>query len=577
MLSPNTTRIHTLPISVANLIAAGEVIERPAAALKELLENALDAAATDIRIDINDGGITLLRVQDNGSGIIADDLALACARHATSKIRTAEELAEISTFGFRGEALASLAAVADIKIASRTADSPHGHEYAPDKQTPHPLPMPVGTTITARALFADIPARRRFLRTPATEAAHCVAVTTQTALASYAAAFTLSVNKRQRFNLAKCGDYRERLLAVFPSLADNLLPVTDRGGNLSLYGEIFSPALGNTGKKFGQFLYVNGRYVKDRLLRRAVSDCLRPVSHDGDPGYLLFLETPNDGTDVNVHPAKLEVRFAEPRRVFDFVRRSVNKALAKPLAVPVRNNDWLPPPPLPSDNTTPPLPLTITTLKSIPTATAKTAGFQPINNYESLPAEAPLGRALGQLHDIYIIAENQNGLVIVDMHAAHERILYEELKKAADNLPMQPFLSRPQIPLSDLQAATLREHGDKLIGIQASLIDERTATLSAISIMLAGLSNVSTLLTEVLDDLANFGEGSHATAQRDFILSSIACHAAVRANQQLTLPEMNSLLRRMEESERSGFCNHGRPCWQQIDRNYFDRVFRRGQ
>ena len=540
-------RITPLSPSVVGLIAAGEVIERPAAALKELLENSMDAGADDIDVVLEGGGAGLLRVQDNGGGIVGADLPLALARHATSKISTAEDLPLVETFGFRGEALSSLAAVAEVTIESRVRGEAHGWRVVAGEDMPSPLPMQNGTSITARAMFADVPARRRFLRTDSTEAGHCAAVATQVALSSPALALRLSVNGRTRFSLP-AADLDERLTALFPSLAGNTLPLSESAAELSLRGVIFAPSLGGSGRRFGQFFYVNGRYVRDRLLRRALGECLRNIAHDGEPGYVLFLRTPPDMTDINVHPAKLEVRFIRPRAVFDFIRRAVNKTLARPLGAPLRDDNWRRDMPslgvssagAPGTAAAPPGAPFGASFGALPSFSAGTASASFADNFSDAPssgdaalldadAAQPLGRALGQMHDIYIIAENGGGLVVVDMHAAHERILYEELKAAAANMPMQQFLTPVEIPLTDLQAATLRECGDLLTGIAARLSDSRTARVTAVGVLLAGKTDAGGLLTEVLDALADFGSGGEAEARRDRVLSTVACHAAVCA------------------------------------------------
>lgn len=618
-------RICALPPPLAAQIAAGEVIERPATALKELLENALDAQADSIDIAIEEGGAQLLQVTDNGSGIVAEDLPLAFERHATSKISAAPDLSAIASYGFRGEALASLAAVADVLLCSRSGGSEgsesgitHGWEYRPGMASAKPRPMPPGTEIAVRALFANVPARRRFLRSAATEAAHCTAAVQQVALAS-AAGFSYRVNGRQRFALPAAQPLAERLAALFPMLADNLLAVREEGEALGLHGCVFAPALANSGRHVGQFLYVNGRYVRDRLLRRAVGDALREMSHGGEPGYALFLQIAAEQVDVNVHPAKLEVRFGDPRAVFSFVRHAIRNTLAKPLALPVRDTPWgnmddngaaaaaevhqpsqgwlsSTCPAARSGNeaawrqmfTNMPAPASAPATAPMPAHDDEAHdskenhdedGSASSNADSSAFGDHPLGRALGQMHDIYIIAENRAGLVVVDMHAAHERLLFEALKNAADSddIPMQPFLTPWEIPLTEQQAATLRAHQRDLIGIRAALTDDSTATVDAVCTIVAGKVDAAALLGDILHDLAQGGDGRQITARRDAVLSSIACHAAVRANRRLSLDEMNTLLRQMEETERSGACNHGRPCWQQIDRHYFDRVFKRGQ
>ena len=586
-------RIKTLAPAVAGKVAAGEVIERPASALKELMENALDARAENIRIRIRDGGAALLEVQDDGEGIVSEDLPYALMRHATSKIASEEDFCKVSTFGFRGEALASLAAVSEFSLASRTANSPHGAIFSPGMNAPRPHPMASGTIVSARALFADFPGRRRFLRSPATETAHCANAATIAALCAPQTAFNFNVNGRDRLTLPSKQTPQERLTELFPKLQDNVREVAENAGALSLSGAIFSPRLGATARSIGQFFYVNDRFVRDRLLRRAVSDALRGMAHDGEPGYALFLRLPPAAVDVNMHPAKLEVRFMEPRAIFEFVRRGAAKAMSAPLGEPL-NAETLPAslPPA-ADSKSPASPSNPAPALHSPPSSASAAAaetwrqmfgdmYAPPSSSESsssLFGDAPLGRAIGQLHDIYIIAENKNGLVVLDMHAAHERILYEELKTACDNArpPMQRLLAPVAVALSPLQAAALAEHGDKLPGITAVLRDDYTAEVREVASVIARTCDPASLLAEILDAVAEAATGDRAQVLRDAALSSVACHAAVRANRRLSLDEMNALLRRMEETERSGTCNHGRPCWQNIGRNYFDRIFRRGR
>ncbi|MGU9951431.1 MAG: DNA mismatch repair endonuclease MutL [Gammaproteobacteria bacterium WSBS_2016_MAG_OTU1] len=614
---------------IAGKVAAGEVIERPAAALKELIENSLDAGATRVETEIDGGGCDLLQVQDNGEGIVEQDLPAALMRHATSKIETEAEFSSINTFGFRGEALASLAAVSDFSLCSRTPDSTHGYMFSPSMQTPRPHPMACGTIITARTIFANFPARRRFLRTETTEAAHCTDAIIAAALSAPTVAFSYTVNKRKRLHYPP-SDFSTRLVDVFPRVQDNTIPIEEVGEVLSLQGAVFAPRLGASGKSIGQFFYVNGRFVRDRLLRRAATEAFRGMAHDGEPGYVLFLQIPPQVVDVNAHPAKLEVRFIEPRAIFEFVRRSIGKCLSTPLGTPLGANNipmhsppiaavTSPPssqpysPPISPPHSPPPSSTNVSSTDSFTpnikasdnslnspavninqnnTSDAKASitswqqMFGGIKKEDTTAApstalfgEEPLGRALGQLHDIYIIAENSDGLVVVDMHAAHERILYEELKTLFSESapPMQPLLTVLHAPLSPLQAAALAEHGDELPGIRATLIDEYTAVVSEISSFIASRCNPSQLLVEMLDAVATATSNEQTTVLRDAALSSMACHAAVRANCRLSLTEMNALLRRMELTERSGACNHGRPCWQQIDRSYFDSIFRRGR
>ena len=622
-----TSRILELPTSVAGRIAAGEVIERPAAALKELLENALDAGSGRIDAAIEKGGAGLLEVRDDGAGIVRDDLPLAFRRHATSKARALEDLDAIATLGFRGEALASLAAASRAELASRVSGEPHGWAFAPGDDSPRPIPMPPGTRITARELFAELPARRRFLRTAQTESAHCVVAVQRAALSAHPVAFSLSVEGKPRLQLPAADNEVRRLTALFPVLRERTLAVDESAGPFRLTGAVFSPTLGATAKSVGQFFFINGRFVRDRILKRAASDSLRDLSHDGEPGWALFLTMPPAAVDANAHPAKTEVRFAEPGAVFEFVRRAVGKAMAKPLGAPLRDDSLAavaatgsPFPQTESRSQTSPARFSRSPDSpqfklsreaeggDIPRRSAEAwrrmfagagdfaspfpgddSNFGPDSGSDSdsqpapLPSEddEPLGRAIGMMHDIYIVAENRAGLVVIDMHAAHERILYEELKRACDagRTRAQPLLSPERAPLSPVQAATLRENAETLaaIGIEARLTGDDEGEISATPLSVSGRADPAKLLAETLDDLAEFGASERATIVRDRALSTVACHAAVRANTRLSPDEMNALLRRMEQTERSGSCNHGRPCWQQIDRAYFDKMFRRGR
>ena len=601
-------RILPLSPAVAGKVAAGEVIERPSAALKELIENALDAHARRLEINIEDGGAGLLSVSDDGDGIVAEDLPKALMHHATSKIISEEEFTSVMTFGFRGEALASLSAVSSLSLSSRTADSPHphGHTYTPELSAPKPQPMSPGTLVEARGLFADFPGRRRFLRAATTEAAHCTNAVIVAALSAPEVEFIFHVNSRERLNLSKSDSLTARLTAIFPKLQDNTITVSDSAGDFTIEGDMFSPRLGASARNIGRFFYVNGRFVRDRLLYRAVAEGLRTMSHDGEPGYALFLSLPPSLIDINTHPAKLEVRFMEPRAVFDFVRRAVGKAMSAPLGAPLRG-DSLPPPSshvIPassnsnSNSNSNPASMNLTGGTNSPASLVDNMGatsqqamqtwrdmFGDMDNWKHetepkpLFGEEPLGRALGQLHDIYIIAENKDGLVVIDMHAAHERILYEELKTAFDNRPpaMQKLLTPIQTPLSPLQAAALSEHGGDLPGLSATLVDSYTGVVEEITTLVASRCDPAELLVEMLDAVSEAESGEQVTALRDAALSTMACHTAVRANRRLSIDEMNGLLRQMEKTERSGACNHGRPCWQQIDRSYFDRIFQRGR
>ena len=601
-------KIAELPPAVASQIAAGEVVERPAAALKELLENSLDAGAGEIQASIEEGGARLIAVRDNGEGIARDDLPLALARHATSKLRRAEDLREVATMGFRGEALASIAAVSELTISSRRRVDDHGWRFRGGMDSPQPAAIPPGTEVAVRDLFAEVPARRRFLRSASTEWAHCHSAFLRIAVARPDLSLILLQNGKERHRLLP-GNLRVRMDSLFPGFADSSREINSAAGPLAIRGLIQPPAHGAQSRGIGQFFYVNGRFVRDKLLRRAVMDSLRALVPHGDPAYVLFLTMPQNLVDVNAHPAKIEVRFMEPRTIFDFVRRALAKSLAEPLGKPLRESDS---PPIPNPNIPPKA--NIPPKESMPpfsenrprdslprafggitppTAKSPMENFPPpdainrILSGERKSAAAddesrdfPLGAAIGQLHDIYIVAENSEGLVIVDMHAAHERILYERLRSASErgSAASQAFLSPLEIAANPMQRAVFEQRRELLreLGIQAESAGEGGIALKGIPSATAD-ADPARLLLEVLDDISEFGESGAPEIVRDRALSTMACHSAVRANRKLSLADMNALLRQMEETERSGHCNHGRPCWQVIDRNYFDRLFHRGR
>ena len=609
-------RIETLSPPVADLVAAGEVIERPAAALKELIENAVDAGANKIDVAIEEGGIKKIEVADDGCGIRPEDLPRAAARHATSKMRVAADLVAIATLGFRGEALASLrAAAAELTIVSRPRGAPDGASIGWPGGIARPLAASFGAKITARDLFAAVPARRRFLRRPATEAAHCRMALMRVALAEPTVAFSYSVDGRRVFDLPP-GDIDSRLSALFGDVSRGAIPIDEEAGGISLRGRVFSPRLGATAKSAGQFFYVNGRFVRDKFLRRALLDALRGMAHEGEPGCVLFFSLPPQAVDVNAHPAKTEVRFLESSTVFQFVRNALSKSFAKPLGAPIDDDPFARPfarapvefapaaapvasawsPRRPPDSGLSDPRLRAAALDNwlrlggqgggeadnlfdpaAASAAAAAAGEPP----PPLPSlgEEPLGRALAQLHGVYILAANRDGLVVVDMHAAHERVLYEKLKARDRAGAAQSLLTPARAAVSPLQFAVFTRHQNALAesGLTARAAGEGVIEIETAPAALAAVVDPAALLVETLDELSVFGDSAQAQIAREKILSSMACHAAARANRQLSLDEMNALLREMERTERSGSCNHGRPCWQMIPLRYFDRRFHRGQ
>ncbi len=594
--------IRALPDHVVNQIAAGEVVERPAAALKELLENALDAQATQIDVDLAGGGIQRIRVADNGAGIEREELRLAVERHATSKLAAAEDLEAIATLGFRGEALASIAAVSRFAITSRAQGKPHAWRLEVDGgQTGATLPaaLAAGTTVTVQELYFNTPARRKFLRTEATEWGHCEEAFRRIALAHPDVAFTLQHNGRVVHRLLAEGR-RARVQALLgDAFVHASAAVEASAGPLRLTGFAARPAY--AAQAGGQYVFVNGRFVRDRLLAHALRDAYRDIlHHDRQPSYALWLELPARLVDVNVHPQKTEVRFRESGAVHQFVRHAAQRALAitgaeQPAASAAEKLGL-------AAARTPPLAREGAGLAmAFPQAGRQGAmalhAGEPAPFYAALfgartsPAsmavdmaaddesEHPLGFALAQLHGIFILAQNRSGLVLVDMHAAHERIVYERLKNALDaRMPVQPLLVPATFAASALEMAAVEEHGEALdqLGFAMTSVGPATLAVRGIPAPLAD-ADATTLARAVLHDLREFGGSDVLAAHRDELLSSMACHGAVRAHRSLSVAEMNGLLRDMEATERAGQCNHGRPTWYQLSLADLDRLFQRGR
>ncbi len=597
--------IHTLPDLLINQIAAGEVVERPAAALKELLENALDAGATQVEIDLAAGGVKRIRVADNGAGIDREDLALAVARHATSKIQSVLDLEAIASLGFRGEALASIASVSRLSLASRKAGKPHAWRIEVEGGTLAPIApaaLAGGTAVTVEELFFNTPARRKFLRTEATEWGHCDEAFRRVALAHPATAFTLQHNGSVKHRLVAGG----RQLRVEQLLGDAFVAhaarVDTEAGDVRLAGFAVRPAYAAQGG--GQYLFVNGRFVRDRVLQHALREAYRDVlHHDRQPAYALWLTVDPRRVDVNVHPQKIEVRFRDAGGIHQFVRHAVERALAAtaaeqpavsaaeklgaaaahmPPVAPARDA-YAPASPAFAagsawNRTQSPLPIDA----AEPSAFyARLFGARGDASPPAWPADEPhpLGFALAQLHGIYILAQNRAGLVLVDMHAAHERIVYERLKTAADlRLPVQPLLVPATFAAEPLEMATADENADTLaaLGFAVSAIGPCTLAVRGIPAALID-ADPATLARAVLHDIREFGGSQALATRRDELLSTMACHGAVRANRALTVPEMNALLRQMEATERGGQCNHGRPTWYQLSLSDLDRLFMRGR
>jgi DNA mismatch repair protein MutL len=616
--------IRQLPDTLINQIAAGEVIERPASVVKELVENAIDAGARRIDIDLEDGGVRLIRVRDDGGGIAAEDLVLAVQRHATSKIASLDDLESVATLGFRGEALPSIASVSRFSIASRRVDDDHGTalpvdggrvgELAPKQQA-------TGTTVEVRDLFFNVPARRKFLRAERTELGHIEEWLRQLALARPDVELRVSHNGKPLRRYKGDGDalfsgerLSETLGEEFLGHAlqvDHAAPLsTDSGSTLRLRGWIAQPAYSRASAD-QQYLYVNGRAVRDRSVAHAVKQAYADVLfHGRQPAYVLFLEVDPRRVDVNVHPAKHEVRFRDARPIHDFVYRTLHAALAETragIAAGVGDNAMhstsadfqqyasnggvmpgMQSGVLPQWNR--PMPQTGLGLRVEDARAAYTALYVPSSSHpqpavrplpEAVDGEVPpLGYAIAQLHGIYILSETVDGLIVVDMHAAHERIGYEKLKTAHDHtgLRMQPLLVPQTVAVSEREAETAEREAELLdtLGFEITRSGLQSLTLRGVPALLAD-GETEALLRDVIADLVEHGESRRVAAARDELLATMACHGAVRANRRLGIPEMNALLREMEATERSGQCNHGRPTWAHFTLGEIDRWFLRGR
>ncbi|HVL36636.1 MAG TPA: DNA mismatch repair endonuclease MutL [Burkholderiales bacterium] len=575
--------IRVLPDLLVSQIAAGEVVERPASVLKELLENSLDAGAASVHVALDEGGVRRIQVEDDGEGIARDELRLALARHATSKIRDLADLERVATLGFRGEALASIASVARVSIASRARGAPHGAAISAEGAAAgeaQPAARAEGTTVSVADLYFNTPARRRFLRTEATEYGHCEEVFRRIALARCEVAFALKHNGRVSRHL-RAQPLRERAAALLgEAFAAASLPVQARSGSLALTGLAGTPHAA-TARADLQYFYVNGRFVRDRLLAHAAREAYAALLHgERQAAYLLFLEIDPALVDVNVHPAKTEVRFRDGRAVHQFVRHALERVLSPaageaPVAYAALGaGDARPAPSSPA----------------APSFQRAFALAQPERAYEAFLAAAaprsqaerapPLGYALAQLHGTYILAQNEAGLVLVDMHAAHERIVMEKLAQslAAGEVQRQRLLVPAEFPADALEIATAEEHRQVLerLGLELAPSGPGALALRAVPAALAG-GDLVALAREVLKEIREFGAAAALAARRNELLATMACHAAVRAHRTLSLAEMDALLRDMERTERSGTCNHGRPTWYQMTLAELDRLFLRGR
>ncbi len=659
-------RIQLLSPQLANQIAAGEVIERPASVIKELLENSLDAGAQQIEVDIDKGGIQRIKVMDDGCGIYKEDLPLAFSRHATSKIRTLDDLEQVISLGFRGEALASIGSVARVTLSSRTPDAPTGWQIKIEGQAtatePTPLPHPQGTTLEILDLFFNTPARRKFLRTEQTEFNHTEEVIRRLALSSFTVGITLKHNKRTIYQLrtATTDHHRTQRVADICGAAfiEQALYIDLEASGLRLWGWLSLPTFSRAQPDL-QYFYVNGRMIKDKLVNHAVRQAYHDVLYNKrHPAFVLFLELDPTAVDVNAHPAKHEVRFRDSRLIHDFIQTSIHKALSS--LKPSTQFTSAPKPTLPNHSTYQPqqrpIPLQVQeemaiykALHEAPSNSTNSSSTPPANLEEKLEkidtlftslaqqtpptenqlfnsfnalnprggAEAgslsraacehdrvpqrqdpeatdcetvnseaatdevpPLGFALAQLHGIYILAQNQQGLILVDIHAAHERITYEKMKIAlqTEGIKTQPLLIPISITVSEKEAS-FAEQATELFtrtGITLERLSPTTLIIRAIPVLLSD-ANINQLIRDVIADLIEHNTSTRINDNINELLGTIACRSSVQANRLMTVPEMNALLRDIERTKHSGQCNHGRPTWLQLTMTELDKLFLRGR
>ncbi|MBC7488863.1 MAG: DNA mismatch repair endonuclease MutL [Glaciimonas sp.] len=616
--------IQPLPDNLISQIAAGEVVERPSAVVKELLENALDAGATQITVRLKQGGIKRIAVTDNGRGIFPEQLPLALARHATSKITSLHDLENVATLGFRGEALASIASVSQLTLTSRTTDAAHASEINGSTLLVTPSSGLQGSTVNVQDLYFNTPARRKFLKSDQTEYGHCVEVVRRIALARPDVAFALSHNGKavDHWNIT---DSTKRSASILGTeFAEARLALDESAGPLHLHGFVGLPTASKA-RGDAQYFYVNGRFVRDKVLMHAVRATYQDVLHgDRYPSYVLALDLDPALVDVNVHPSKIEVRFRDSRSIHQFIYHALNRALAQtsatsfgttpaPLSSPSSAMPWMrgsaqhlqailqpqlqmQPVQQPQKQSTfgarfgghTNIGINQTAVK-YGALLVNNASASPIiaNNVDTSSAqplptsdEFPLGFALAQLHGIYILAQNIKGLVLVDMHAAHERILYEQLKNALNEnaMQVQPLLIPVTFYADGVEVGTAEENQEILhsLGFDIAAMSPTTLAVRAVPAVLKN-ADIQTLARDVLRDVREYGGSRVLVERRNELLGTLACHTAVRANRHLTAPEMNALLRQMEATDRADQCNHGRPTWTQLALSDLDKLFLRGQ
>lgn len=595
----NLSRIQVLPPRLSNQIAAGEVIERPASVVKELLENSLDAGADHIEIDIEKGGLELIRIRDNGCGIHRDDLPLALSRHATSKITQLEDLDRIATLGFRGEALASISSVARLILKSAVDNQQSGWSIRAEgsETTIESMPTahPCGTTIEIRDLFFNVPARRKFLRTEKAEFEHIAETVRRMALSHFHVGFILRHNQRVvcHFRAAQNDQERKARVAEICGKAfiEQSLVVDAENGEMRLTGWVSAPTFSRSQMDL-QYFFLNGRMIRDKLITHAVRQSYRDVLfHDRYPIYVLYLEIPSQAVDVNVHPTKQEVRFRESKVVHDFIAYSVGQTIAKafPAQQTMHANTISTLMPYREKEISTPIPLQVQEQMMSYGLLHRSDYSPPIQStlpeshvIEELPETAhyPLGFAIGQLHDTYLLTQNDQGLVLVDMHAAHERITYERLKQMMDQdqLQLQTLLLPIHLNLNETEMRVVETFLEmiKELGFDVDFSGPETIVIRQVPSLLAEV-NIAELVRDVIADLVEYEQTTRVQDHVNDILATMACYGSVRANRKLTLLEMNALLRDMESTDRINQCNHGRPTWIQLSMIDLDKLFKRGQ
>jgi len=629
-------RIHSLPTQLINQIAAGEVVERPSSVVKELVENCFDAGASQVVIEIEQGGSRLIKIRDNGCGIVKEDLPLALSRHATSKISSLKDLEQVVSMGFRGEALPSISSVSRLTLISRISDADCAWCVNADGSeqdfNPQPDPHPQGTTIEVRDLFYNTPARRKFLKTEKTEFAHIETLIKRMALSRFDIGFSLSHNQKEILTLkpaATDSEQQQRIAGICGSaFIENSITIDFAASGLQLTGWVGLPTFSRSQQDM-QFFYVNGRLVRDKLVSHAVKQAYQDVLfHGRHPVFVLYLTLDPILVDVNAHPAKLEVRFREGRLVHDFLFSALHRSLAdlRPghgasrqpdselspqtsLVMDANSNNvgWVTTARIQEvEQCREQLPSDSVTQQSRPNFDAKPSYHSSSSQQASLPlhveeaiqayaslypkpgpilpaaqAEAmPLGHAIAHLHNIYILAETPNGIILVDAHAAHERVTYERLKQQYQQgtVPSQPLLLPIKITVSAAEAdlADDEQAFFNTLGFELNRSGPETIVLRSIPVLL-GNTNMETLIRDVLADLIEHGMSQRIQEKSNEILSKVACHGSVRAHRRLTIDEMNALLRDMEQTERIGQCNHGRPTWIELSTHDLDKFFLRGQ